>query len=68
VVIDKKSADDAGTSRATPCRWSPGRPQRLTLTGTLKFGTADSARRDLAAFTPGPRSVLGTPGQFDRSM
>ena len=68
VVIDKKSADDAGykPGDTVPVVTKAGRND-YTLTGIVKFGTADSPLgATIAAFTPTTASkVLGTPGQFD---
>ena len=68
VVIDKKSADDAGykPGDTVPVVTKAGRDD-YTLTGIVKFGTADSPLgATIAAFTPPTASrVLGTPGQFD---
>src|SRR3954471_2543277 len=68
VVIDKKSADDAGyqPGDTVPVVTKAGRND-YTLTGIVKFGTADSPLgATIAAFTPSTASrVLGTPGQFD---
>jgi putative ABC transport system permease protein len=68
VVIDKKSADDAGykVGDTVPVVTKAGRND-YTLTGIVKFGTADSPLgATIAAFTPTTASkVLGTPGQFD---
>jgi putative ABC transport system permease protein len=68
VVIDKKSADDAGykVGDTVPVVTKAGR-NNYTLTGIVKFGTADSPLgATIAAFTPATASkVLGTPGQFD---
>ena len=68
VVIDKKSADDAGykLGDTVPVVTKAGRND-YTLTGIVKFGTADSPLgATIAAFTPTTASnVLGTPGQFD---
>src|SRR3954452_3618073 len=67
-VIDKKSADDAGyqPGDTVPVVTKAGRND-YTLTGIVKFGTADSPLgATIAAFTPSTASrVLGTPGQFD---
>jgi putative ABC transport system permease protein len=68
VVIDKKSADDAGykPGDTVPVITKAGR-NNYTLTGIVKFGTADSPLgATIAAFPPATASrVLGTPGQFD---
>ena len=68
VVIDKKSADDAGyqPGDTVPVVTKAGRND-YTLTGIVKFGTADSPLgATIAAFTPTTASkVLGAPGQFD---
>ena len=67
-MIDKKSADDAGykPGDTVPVVTKAGRDD-YTLTGIVKFGTADSPLgATIAAFTPATASrVLGTPGQFD---
>ena len=67
-MIDKKSADDAGykLGDTVPVVTKAGRND-YTLTGIVKFGTADSPLgATIAAFTPATASrVLGTPGQFD---
>jgi putative ABC transport system permease protein len=68
VVIDKKSADDAGykVGDTVPVVTQTGRND-YTLTGIVKFGTADSPLgATIAAFTvPTAQKVLGTPGQFN---
>ena len=68
VVIDKKSADDAGykPGDTVPIVTQTGRAD-YTLTGIVKFGTADSPLgATIAAFTPATAmEVLGTPGQFN---
>src|SRR6478752_1998176 len=68
VVIDKKSADDAGykPGDTVPVVTKAGRDD-YTLTGIVKFGTADSPLgATIAAFTPPTASrLLGTPGQVD---
>jgi putative ABC transport system permease protein len=68
VVIDKKSADDAGyrPGDTVPVVTKTGRND-YRLTGIVKFGTADSPLgATIAAFTPSTASrVLGTPGQLD---
>jgi putative ABC transport system permease protein len=68
VVIDKKSANDAGykVGDTVPVITKAGRHD-YRLTGIVKFGTADSPLgATIAAFTPATASkVLGTPGQFD---
>jgi putative ABC transport system permease protein len=68
IVIDKKSADDAGYKPGdrVPVITKAGRDD-YTLTGIVKFGSADSPLgATLVAFTPATASrVLGTPGQFD---
>ncbi|HEX4532316.1 MAG TPA: FtsX-like permease family protein [Acidimicrobiia bacterium] len=68
VVIDKKSADDAGykLGDTVPVVTKAGRND-YTLTGIVKFGTADSPLgATIAAFTPPTASrLLGTPGQVD---
>ena len=67
-MIDKKSADDAGykPGDTVPVVTKAGRDD-YTLTGIVKFGSADSPLgATIAAFTPPTASrVLGTPGQFD---
>jgi putative ABC transport system permease protein len=68
IVIDKKSADDAGykPGDTIPVVTKAGRNE-YKLTGIVKFGTADSPLgATIVAFTPATASrVLGTPGQFD---
>jgi putative ABC transport system permease protein len=68
VVIDKSSADDAGyePGDTVPVVTQAGRSD-FTLTGIVKFGTADSPLgATIAAFTPNTAMrVLGTPGQFN---
>jgi putative ABC transport system permease protein len=68
VVIDKKSADDAGyeVGDTVPVVTQTGRNE-YSLTGIVKFGTADSPLgATIAAFTvPTAQKVLGTPGQFN---
>jgi putative ABC transport system permease protein len=68
VVIDKKSADDANyqVGDTVPVVTQAGRDD-YTLTGIVKFGTADSPLgATIAAFTvPTAQKVLGTPGQFN---
>jgi putative ABC transport system permease protein len=68
VVIDKKSADDAGykPGDTVPVVTKAGRND-YHLTGIVKFGSADSPLgATIAAFTPATASrVIGTPGQFD---
>ncbi len=68
VAIDKKSADDAGyqPGDTIPVVTQTGRND-YTLTGIVKFGTADSPLgATIAAFTPSTaQRVLGTPGQFN---
>ncbi len=67
VVIDKKSADDAGykIGATVPVITKAGRDD-YTLTGIVKFGTADSPLgATIAAFAPATATrVLGTAGQF----
>jgi putative ABC transport system permease protein len=67
VVIDKKSADDAGykVGDTVPVITKIGRDD-YTLTGIVKFGTADSPLgATIAAWAPGTATrLLGTPGQF----
>jgi putative ABC transport system permease protein len=68
VVIDKKSADDAHyrVGDMVPIVTKSGRSE-FTLTGIVKFGTADSPLgATIAAFAPATAAELvGTPGQFD---
>jgi putative ABC transport system permease protein len=68
IVIDKKSADDAGyrPGDTVPVITKAGRAD-YQLTGIVKFGTADSPLgATIVAFTPTTASrVLGTPGEFD---
>jgi putative ABC transport system permease protein len=68
IVIDKKSADDAGyrPGDKVPVYTQQGRAD-YRLTGIVKFGTADSPLgATIVAFTPETASeVLGTPGTFD---
>jgi putative ABC transport system permease protein len=68
VVIDKKSADDAGykVGDTVPVVTRIGRND-YTLTGIVKFGTADSPLgATIAAFTTKTaQRVVGTPGQFN---
>ncbi|HEX9506330.1 MAG TPA: ABC transporter permease, partial [Acidimicrobiia bacterium] len=68
IVIDKKSADDAGyrPGDTVPVITKAGRAN-YALTGVVKFGTTDSPLgATIVAFTPATASrVLGTPGQFD---
>jgi putative ABC transport system permease protein len=68
VVVDKKSADDAGyeVGDTVPVVTQTGRND-YTLTGIVKFGTADSPLgATIAAFTvPTAQKILGTPGQFN---
>jgi putative ABC transport system permease protein len=68
VVIDKKSADDAGykVGDTVPVVTQTGRND-YTLTGIVKFGSADSPLgATIAAFTvPTAQKVLGSPGQFN---
>jgi putative ABC transport system permease protein len=68
IVIDKKSADDAGyrPGDTVPVVTKAGRAN-YHLSGIVKFGTADSPLgATIVAFTPSTASrVLGTPGQFD---
>jgi putative ABC transport system permease protein len=67
VVIDKKSADDAGykVGDTVPVVTKAGRND-YTLTGIVKFGSADSPLgATIAAWAPATASrLLGTPGQF----
>jgi putative ABC transport system permease protein len=68
IVIDKKSADDAGyrPGDKVPVYTQQGRAD-YRLTGIVKFGTADSPLgATIVAFTPETASeVLATPGTFD---
>ena len=68
IVIDKKSADDAGykPGDTVPVITKAGRNE-YRLTGIVKFGTADSPLgATIVAFTPATAaSVLATPGTFD---
>jgi putative ABC transport system permease protein len=68
IVIDKKSADDAGyrPGDTVPVITKAGR-EDYTLAGIVKFGTADSPLgATITAFTPATATrVLGTEGQFD---
>jgi putative ABC transport system permease protein len=68
IVIDKKSADDAGyrPGDTVPVLTKAGRAD-YKLTGIVKFGTADSPLgATIVAFTPATASkVLGVPGRFD---
>src|SRR5262249_49278115 len=68
VVIDKTSADEAHyrPGDTVPIVTKAGRNE-FTLTGIVKFGTADSPLgATIAAFTPSRAAELvGTPGQFD---
>jgi putative ABC transport system permease protein len=68
IVIDKKSADDAGyrPGDKVPVYTQKGRAD-YRLTGIVKFGTADSPLgATIVAFTPETASeVLATPGTFD---
>jgi putative ABC transport system permease protein len=67
VVIDKASADDAGykIGDTVPIVTKAGRDD-YTLTGIVKFGSADSPLgATIAAFAPATATrVLGTAGQF----
>jgi putative ABC transport system permease protein len=68
VVIDKKSADDAGyrVGDTVPVVTQSGRDE-YTLTGIVKFGTADSPLgATIAAFTvPTAQKIFGLPNQFN---
>jgi putative ABC transport system permease protein len=68
IVIDKKSADDAGykPGDTVPVITKEGRAD-YRLTGIVKFGTADSPLgATIVAFTPETASsVLADPGTFD---
>jgi putative ABC transport system permease protein len=68
ILIDKKSADDAGykVGDTVPVITKDGRAD-YRLTGIVKFGTADSPLgATIVAFTPGTAArVLGEPGTFD---
>jgi putative ABC transport system permease protein len=68
IVIDKKSADDAGykPGDTVPVITKEGRAN-YRLTGIAKFGTADSPLgATIVAFTPETASrVLADPGTFD---
>ncbi len=68
IVIDKKSADNAGyrPGDRVPVLTKAGRAT-YRLTGIVKFGTADSPLgATIVAFTPSTAArVLATPGTFD---
>jgi putative ABC transport system permease protein len=68
IVIDKKSADDAGykVGDTIPVITKAGRAD-YKLSGIVKFGSSNSLLgATIVAFTPGTASeVLATPGTFD---
>ena len=68
VVIDKKSADDAGYRVGdTATVIVQTGPQQFRVSGIVKFGTADSpGGATFALFTlPTAQRIIGEPGKFD---
>jgi putative ABC transport system permease protein len=68
VVIDKKSADDAGYAPGDVVTvLVQGGPRQVEVTGVARLGTSDSlAGSSFVAFTPeAAQQLVGEPGRFD---